>query len=152
MAPMAIMAAGGGILSAAGQLMKGQAEYTASQFNARLLRMQAGQLRQKAVNDAKLAGINARKTIGDMRANYAASGVTMEGSPLDVMEESVRNAQTDIINIKMEGEMSARMREYEAKLETYRGKAARQASYFSAASELMGGGMEAHRYQSLSRG
>jgi hypothetical protein len=148
MAPMAVLAAASGGLSAAGSLYEGSAQRAASEYNARLSRMSAVQIRQQTAYEAKQASIYARKTIGDMRANYAASGVRMEGSPLDVLEESIRAAQTDISNIKNQGEMNARMKEFEAKLYKFQGKSAQISGYFSAASALASGGMKAYDYNS----
>lgn len=149
MGPLAVLAAAGGFIGAAGALYQGSAERAAAEYNSRLLNLQAQQIREKARSDSNQASIGARKTIGEMRANFAASGVTMEGSPLDVMEESVKYAQRDILNIKNQGEMDARMKEYEAKLTRFQGKSAQTASYFSAASALTSGGSSAYKYKDL---
>jgi hypothetical protein len=151
MAPMAIVAAAGGVMGAAGAIYQGKAEAAAAEYNARLLKLQASQIRQQAASEEKRALVGARKVIGEMRANYGASGVTMEGSPIDIMEESIKNANTDAMNIRYQGEMNARSAEYEAKMERMKGNSAKNASYFSAAQSLGTGATKAHDYNKLSR-
>ena len=148
---MAIIAAAGGVMGAAGAIYQGNAEAAASKYNANLLKLQASQIRQQAATEEKALLVGARKTVGSMRANFAASGVTMEGSPLDIMQESIMNANNDASSIRYQGEMNARMAEYEAKMERMRGNNAKNASYFSAFSSLAGGATQAHSQNKLSR-
>lgn len=151
MGPLSIIAGAGGVMGAAGALYEGQAAYKAGQYNAGILRLKASQIRKKAADDEKQSLINARKIVGDMRANYGASGVTMEGSPLDVMEESIKYANQDALNIRYQGEMDARSSDFNAKLAEFQGKSARTASYFGAASSLAGGGAKAYDYAQLGK-
>lgn len=149
MGPLAITAAASGALSAAGAIYEGQAAYKAGQFNAGVLRLKASQIRKQAAYEEQQSLVNARKIVGDMKANYGASGITQEGSPLDMMEESVKNANMDAMNIRYKGEMEARNSEFQAKLAEFQGKSARTASYFQAASSLIGGGTKAAEYAKL---
>jgi len=149
MGPLMIAQAASSALSAAGAIYEGQAAYKAGVYNAGVLRLKAAQIRTQAQAEEQQLLKNARKTVGDMRANYGASGLTMEGSPLDIMEESIKAANTDAYNIKYKGEMEARNAEFQAKLAQFRGESARTASYFQAASSLIGGGTKMAEYSKL---
>lgn len=152
MGPLAIIAAAGGIMGAAGNIIEGQAAYKAGKLNAGVLRLKAAEIRKKTVEDERQTMVNARKAVGEMKANYGASGVTMEGSPLDILEESIAAANRDSFNIRYAGEMEARSAEFDANLAEMQGKAARTSSYFGAFSSLAGGATKAGEYSKLSRG
>ncbi len=151
MGPLAITAAAGGVLSAAGQIYEGQAAYKAGLLNAGMLKLKASQIRQQTIEQERQLLVNARKVVGDTRAAYGASGVTMEGSPLDIMEESLTNINRDQMNVRYSGELNARQAEWDADLAVKQGKAARTASYFGAASSILGAGTKAAEYNKLSR-
>jgi len=151
MGPLAIAAAAGGVISAAGQIYEGNAAYKAGILNAGLLQLKASQIRKQTQLEEKQLLVNARKIVGDTRAGYGASGVTMEGSPLDIMEESIKNATQDQMNIRYAGEINAREAEWDATLAKKSGQSARTASYFNAASSLIGGATKASEYNKLSR-
>jgi hypothetical protein len=97
----------------------------------------ADQAKQAARENARRQSIEARKRIGLMRANYGASGVTIEGSPLDVLEESAANAELDKLTILHGGSVEAGR--YRAA-----GRAAFAQGIGSAASDLLGGGLAAY--------
>jgi hypothetical protein len=139
MLPLAIIGAAGGIMGAAGALYEGHAAAKAGKYNAKVLQLKAQQLRIQADQEANQQMLKSRKVIGDMQASYAASGVTMEGSPLDIMEESIKYANEDFNQIKHQGEIKAREAEYDAKLARMRGKEAQKASYLSASGSLLMG-------------
>ncbi len=149
MAPLAIIAAAGAVMGAVGSLQQGRAARAAGEYNHNLLKMQARMIRDKAKQDEQQLIIGARKQVGSMKAAYAASGVTMEGSPMDVFEESLRMANMDALTIRHQGEMNARMREYEAKMARFGGNQAQNASYFSAASQLGSAAMSYNQLSSL---
>lgn len=94
----------------------------------------ADQAKQAARENARRQSIEARKRIGLMRANYGASGVAIEGSPLDVLEESAANAELDRLTILQGGSIEAGR--YRAA-----GKAAMVRGIGSAAGDLLGGGL-----------
>jgi hypothetical protein len=64
--------------------------------------------KQAAAENARRPSVDAKKQIGRMRAQFGAAGVTMEGSPLDVLEESARTAELDRLTIIQGGRVQAR--------------------------------------------
>ncbi len=132
------MAAGAAVagtaLSAVGSLRAGQAQASASEYNAKNAEESAAQTRAQATEEARRVRLQSRKQIGQARANYGASGITTEGSALDVLEESAATAELDAQTIKQGGETKARSFEQFAALERYKGKNAQIAGYLGAAS------------------
>ena len=63
-------------------------------------------------------------------SSYAASGVSMEGSALDVLEFSAANAELDALTIRYESEMEARSYRKEADLERMRLKSLKKRQKF----------------------
>ncbi len=84
-----------------------------------------------------------------MKANYAASGLSMDGSPEDVLAECATMAEWDALNIRAAGENRARGYQANADLYGMRASAASQAGTLSAAGQLLDG--VAKTYDAYSR-
>lgn len=127
----------GTILKTMGAIHQGKAEQAAADYNAQLAdrnalittqQTEAAKLQQKR---------DSAKHIGGMRAAYSASGVSLEGSALDVLEESASQAELDYQNIGYQGELKRMGFESEAAMERMRGKNAVRAGYLKASSILL---------------
>jgi len=108
-----------------GSMKGGQNADAAAQYNAEVSR-------QTSEEQARRDEIQARMVIGSDRANYAASGVQMEGSPLDVLQQSAKTAELDRLTTLYAG--ATQTVAYKAA-----GDAAKTSSQFSAAGQLVGG-------------
>ena len=131
----AIVAAVGVVSS----LSQAQQQKSAAKYNEKLAENQAVGARQEAAAAADRQQRQSAKTIGTMQASYAASGVSTEGSPLEVLEESARNAELDRLTILWNGESRAQGYQNTAELERSRGKNAMASGYLSAAGSVMKG-------------
>lgn len=131
----AIVAAVGVVSS----LSQAQQQKSAAKYNEKLAENQAVGARQEAAAAADRQQRQSAKTIGTMQASYAASGVSTEGSPLEVLEESARNAELDRLTILWNGEGRAQGYQNTAELERSRGKNAMASGYLSAAGSAMKG-------------
>lgn len=140
-----------GAISAVGALSSGRQQQQASEYNAEIARRNAVAARQQAAANAEAQQRKARMQIGSMRAAYGASGVGLEGSPLDILESSAMMAELDRQNILYGGELSAIGYESNAGLELMRGENAVTGSYFGAASSLLSGAAEYGVLKSLKR-
>ena len=136
--PVALMVAGA-VMSAVSSIQQGQAAKAAAQHNADMMRMRAQASRQQAQFNAEQQQRQAHKQIGAMAAGYGASGITLEGSPLDVLEESASAAERDKQAILYRGELAAWGYGNEATLDEFSGANAQRAGYFGAASSILGG-------------
>lgn len=134
----------GSIMSAYGQKQAGDAALMAGEFNANNLERNAVLARQQAAEEERRLRVMARKSIGEMRANFGASGVTMEGSALDVLQESAAMAELDALTIRHRGDAQAAQMRNEAISERYRGASAQAGSRWSAAGTLLSGGAQAY--------
>lgn len=141
--PLALMAVGTAV-SVAGSLSQANAARAAGDYNATLAETNASLSRVQAAEQARRYGVSARKQLGAMRAAYGASGVTMQGSPMDVLGESAYTAALDSLTIRQGGEANASAYESQAVLDRLQGKSQQQGGYYSAASELLKGGYQTY--------
>lgn len=125
-------------MSVIGAIQQGQAARAAGDYNAAIARQNARWSRQQATEEERKFRIGARKELGRTRAAYAAAGVTLEGTPTDVLEEGAYTAELDALSIRHGGERRALGFESEAEIEKYRGKVGQRQAYFSAAGTLLG--------------
>lgn len=138
----------GTALSVVGALSQGQQANNAAKYNAAVARNNAIASRQQAAAEAAAQNRKARLTIGAMRAGYGASGVGMEGSPLDILEQSAANAELDRQNILYSGETQARGYDSTAGMELMSGKNAVRGSIISAGTSLLSGAAKAGYFTS----
>jgi hypothetical protein len=125
--------------SVVGAISQGRQEKNAAEYNAAVARNNAIAARQQAAANAEAQGREARRRIGSARAGYGASGVALEGSPLDIIEQSALEAELDRQNILYAGDLKASGFESTATLEESRGKSAMTGSIFKAGSSLLTG-------------
>lgn len=165
MAAAAIVASA--VLSAAssikqGQLAKSQAE---AQEKAALYEQQAAerdkliadQNRQLALQNGEIAADDQRRenrrTLSAIRAAYGASGLTQEGAPLEVLQDSAFEGELDAQRASYEGKVKAResavqmlglqdraaLAGIEASAARSRAKSAMTIAYLNAGASLAGG-------------
>lgn len=140
MEAVAFMKAWGGVIaagmSAVSAISGAQQQKSAAKYNQKIANQQAVAAQQEAAANADKQRRAASKTIGSMQATYAASGVTLEGSPLEVLEQSARNAKLDELNILWSGDTRAQGYRATANLEGARASNAMTSGYMSAAGSL----------------
>ncbi len=162
MAPIAIgvgMAVLGATTGIVGNIIKGKAEEEqankvaeAHEFNASQKERTADLIRKQATEDERRLRVQARREFGGIRAAYGASGVTLEGSPVDVLEDSVATAELDALTIREQGERKYTTLREEASFERQTAAYTREAGKFSVGKALFGAGQAvANAYPTLSR-
>ena len=129
----------GTAMAVIGALNQGQQAKSAANYNATVATNNAVASRQQAAANAEAQARKARLQMGAMRAGYGASGITMEGSAMDVLEQSAATAELDRQNILYGGELKAGGYQSTAGLELMRGEHAETSSYFNAGSSLLSG-------------
>jgi hypothetical protein len=137
---------GGGVISAYGQLQQGHAARAAGEFNAKIAEQNAQLARQQAAEEERRFKSVFRRQMGDNRASIAKSGIQLDGSALDVLEDSSAQAQMDAANIKYNGELQAYKFEQEAAMQRYQGAMGLQGAYYGAAASLLSAGGQASNY------
>jgi len=134
---MALLAGG---VSAYSQIKQGQQAEGVGRYNAQVAEQQATSARQAAAVDAENKRRQMDRILGTQRARYGASGVIgSEGSPLLVMMQSEEEAALDVARVRYGGEAQAYGLESEAKLQRFRGTAAKRQGYLGATGSILTG-------------
>lgn len=134
----------GTVMSVVGALKQGQAQSDAMNFNAQMAGQNATVARQQAAADEARQRRENLLRAGNLRAGYGASGVTLDGSPLDVLEMAATTGELDAQNIRYKGSLRAIGYENSAALDTAGASNALTSSYYRAGSELLSGGAKAY--------
>ena len=142
------LALAGYAVSDVGQYQQSQAESKAAEQNAVISQQNAQYAREQAAEDEKRQRIQLQKTLGTMRANVGASGVTMDGTPTDLFAESMAMGEADLLSIRTRGERAAQGYEQEASLYRQRASSAKSSGLLGAVGTLLGGAGSAMRIDS----
>lgn len=153
---IAMLATGG---TGLGLQMKGQyeagkaavaqskSEAALREYNARLAEREAVEKQEAAAYEEQEFLKGGERLKARQRTLYAKAGVTFEGTPSDVMEQTAYELKKDAFNIRRGGQLGARRLTAEAQLQRFagrsallRGRAARRASRLKMLTTgLMGG-------------
>lgn len=135
--------AAGTAFSVIGALNQGRAASDAANYNAAVASRNAVVAQQQAAADAERQRRENVLRQGQIRAGYGASGVTLEGSPLDVLENSAAMGELDRQTILYKGRLRSMGSEETAALDVMQGENAITQSYLRAGSELFTGASKA---------
>ena len=120
-------------------IQAGRSQKKMADYNAAVSERDALAAEQKAEYDIAAHRRRTRKMLGKQRALYGKAGVTFEGSPLLVMEETAAEAELDALAIRYSGDIAASRHRSVADIERIRGKQARKAGYIKAGTTLLTG-------------
>ena len=130
-------AAAGTGMSIFGSLYSGQQQAAAARTQAKLSKLQAAAEEERAGAEAGVIRRKARELFSTQRAAYAASGVRLEGTPLLVMADTIRESERDILNVYKQTDARKLSFLTQAGVFEAAGSAARTASYINAGSTLL---------------
>lgn len=125
--------------TAYGQYQAGQAQERALNYQAAVQERNAQIARQNAEYDAQRQSARLRRAIGSQRAAVLASGIQMEGTALELQQDTVQQAEMDRLAILYGGEINYQNARSEAELSRMQGKAAGQAGTTAAFGTVLGG-------------
>jgi hypothetical protein len=134
---MAFIAAAGLILSAVSSIKAGSAAKNAADANVGISLINQELIEKNAELDEQILRRQQQKTIGSIRASIGASGVRLEGSPLEVLAESVAAAETDIRTLQFNARTRLKGERIGASMEKQRGRDAQTAGIIGGASSLL---------------
>lgn len=134
----------GTIFSAVSSISSGNAARASGDYNAAIYAQNAEVTRQRAAADEARQRRENLLRAGNLRAGYGASGVTLDGSPLDVLEMAATTGELDAQNVRYKGSLRAIGYENSAALDTAGASNALTSSYYRAGSELLSGGAKAY--------
>jgi hypothetical protein len=132
-----LLAAAG--LAAANQVSQGIASNTMARHAASISENYAAAARDQAAYDEARAREQAQRALGARRAGYANAGVTLEGTPIDVMGDAATDAEMDALSLRRRGDLESWGRLNDAAGQRMRGGAAARSGAFGAGSSLLSG-------------
>jgi hypothetical protein len=139
-AAVPFMLAASTAISVIGAITQGEAASDSAAYNSKVAANNAKAAMDQANLDAARQRQHAAQVFGNIRASYGASGVTMEGSPLDVLAASATQAELDNQIILYGGKVRSAAFMGESSLESSRASNAETSGYMNAASSLLLGG------------
>lgn len=138
-------------VSIAGQMQQAKAQSSAANYNQKVAQRNAKIALQQGDADAEAQRRKNLITLGAMRAAYGASGVTAEGSPLDVLETSATNMELDRQSILTKARLRAMGYEEDSTLSGMSSSAARSSGLTGTVGLLIAGAGQAYsQYQDYS--
>lgn len=143
-AALPAMMVAGTAISAIGALNAGNADAAAAERNAQMNARAAGiSLQQGEAAAVQQGQINYRRLSG-IKAAVGASGLTMDGSPLDILESSAAQAELDTQNIRYNARLKSLGFGENADMDRDRAQSARKGGIFQAAATSLVGGARAY--------
>lgn len=151
MSPVVVMGIGAGI-SVVGSLLGGQAAMAAGHYQNTMAERNAGILDNKADQSIKLGEYNVKRFDRDFaqqqastEAAYMAAGVRMAGTPLEILEYNLAEAELERENIRYSSKVDSYDYKQQAVLARMQGQMAlfqarsqRSAAWLSAAGTMVG--------------
>lgn len=133
-----------GAFKSLGEAETGLANRNVGNYNAQVNERNAIISDQQGDAQALQEGQRNEKRLGAMRANYGASGVTMDGSAGDVLEDSASQAKLNEQNVKYNAHLRSIGFSDNAVLDRYRAHYMLTASQYAASASLIQGGSRSY--------
>jgi len=128
----------GAAVSAVGSIAAGNAQNAAAKSQAKYLERQAKATREKSAFDQGRLRRKADRLLGRQIAGFAKAGVGIEGSPTDVIDDSLTESNLDVAAVDYSGKVNASNLETQADLTRQRGKDAKLGGIIGALKPIAG--------------
>lgn len=137
--------------SVVGRMRQASAAQSAANYNARVADRNAKMIEQQGAMDAEAQRRQNIIRLGAMRGAYGASGITVDGSPIDVLESSATNMEMDRQTILRRVKLRSLGYESDADLSRMESSYARSNGLWGAAGTLISGAAQGYgQYSSMS--
>lgn len=138
-----VIAFAGLIASAAGTLFSANQQKKMADYNAAVSENNAEMAENKAAYDAKMHNQEVRRILATQRGLYGKSGVdSSSGSPLLVMNDTVKQGAMDALAIRYGGDIAAAQQRSQANLYKMQGNNAMMSGGISAGTSLLSGALK----------
>lgn len=145
-AALAIIGLIGTAVSVVGQVMSASQQSDMANYNAKVANQNAEAIEDKAAYDARMHNQEVRKMLATQRSLYGKSGVSSEeGSPLLVMDDTVKQGAMDALAIRYGGDVEAAKARSQANLFKMQGKNIMTAGMMGAGTTLLSGAGNAYK-------
>lgn len=125
------------VVGAVGAVQSGQAQAKAAEYNAQVAENNAQAQQQAAAYEESRLRERQRRELGYARAAAGGTGVSMEGSPLDLMAQNAQNAEMDALAVRYQGLLGANASRSQAAGDRLQGEIAQQSGYMKAGTSLL---------------
>lgn len=129
----------GGAISALGAIQQGNAQAASAEYNAKVAKRNKSAVLAQTEAEIEDKKTENRRQLGSIRAAYGASGLMLDGSPLDVLEDTAVEQAYDVSKIRYQGAMKAEGYSEQAALFKLEAKSAKTAGWIGAGSAIIGG-------------
>ncbi len=143
--PITALTAVSTIVSVGGAIGQASAASKADKFNAAVAQQNATAATEQGAAALKAQQRSAQIQFGAAKAGYGASGVTTDGSPMDVLSDSYTQSELDANNIIYNSKLKAAGYTNQANLDSASASNATRAGYVSAASKALLGGVKTYQ-------
>lgn len=126
--------------AAVGSISQANAQSKMANFNAKAAEQNAAAARRQAEADAQRQRRTMARQLAKRRTGFAAAGVSLEGAPLDLLEDLSMEGELDVLGIRQHGLAQAREFNIGASRSRFQGRMAQQRGAFNAANALLSGG------------
>lgn len=145
------MAAIGSVASAGGSIFSGIQANKSAKKEAALQREQANILLSESQQQADRTRRAGKKLLGQQVSYYTGQGVSLEGSPLAMLQETSMDIQSDIDAILNRGYAQYKLGTAQSKMTKSSGRTAFIGSLFNAGSSLTSGASSIGTYKMLQK-
>lgn len=135
---VAVLGILGGVLSGIGAMAQANSAAANAEAQAKMQDRQALIERTTGSYKAERQAERVKQIEGSQRANYAASGLSMTGSPGEVIEDSATQGALDIAAIRWNSRLNADNLNYEAKISRMNAASAKAAAPIAFLSPVIG--------------
>lgn len=135
----AASAAASAVVGTVGAISTGISQNQAAKYNAQVAQNNADAATQAANFETEAERRRQMRLFGAQRAAYGKAGVTMEGTPLDVVGDTAAEGELDALAILYQGQLGYNRGQSEASLQRYAGRSALTSGYIGAGSSILKG-------------
>lgn len=136
---MAVVGLLGAVVSGIGAAAQASATSAGHEADAQMQRRQAVLETEQGGYEARQQQRQVDRALGSQRANYAASGLALTGTPGDVIEESAQEGAMDVMAIRWGSGLRAENARYSAKVSDMNARSARRAAPIAFLSPVLSG-------------
>lgn len=122
-----------------GTVAAGRQQAVSAEIYAQLAERDAELARRRALREERGVRDRAERLRGTIRARTGRTGVTLEGSPVEVLAQTTTDEESDVAAIRETGEAAAHRSLVEAAERRFRGETTEALAYSRAGSSLLGG-------------
>lgn len=133
------------VASAAGSLSQGRSQAAIHGYNANVSRQPAAAVQRQTDYAVQQNRAQADRLAGRQRVLIAKSGVDLDGSPLQVMEDTASQVQRDALAIRYAGDVRSAQAESQAALDGMQADSSLTAGYMGAGASVLSGASQLGR-------